>query len=76
MTRIDIHEGDLNEGRRWQRVKRDQTTVVYVTCPDCGARGTLCEHSIRSDGVVDPSLACPHAGCNFHEHVKLVGWTP
>ena len=32
-------------------------------------------HSIAPDGTISPSYVCPRAGCQFHEYVRLEGWT-
>lgn len=47
---------------------------VWVTCPK-GHCGTLDDHTVRDDGTVVPSLVCPDGGCDFHENVRLIGWT-
>ncbi len=44
-----------------------------LTCPN-GHALTLREHSVRPDGLVDPSVVCPTATCRFHAYVKLDGW--
>lgn len=44
-----------------------------VTCP-AGHISTLRSHSVASDGTVSPSLVCLHAGCGFHEFVRLSEW--
>ncbi len=62
--------------RRWWVVRRDGKPVVKVSCPYCGQIGDLSDHEIDSQGLVSPSLLCWHNGCDFHEHVKLVGWDP
>lgn len=35
-----------------------------------GTRG----HDITTEGVVSPSVVCPHAPCSWHVYVKLEGW--
>lgn len=51
---------------------------VSLTCPHghqacfgVGPKG----HQIEADGTVTPSAVCPTAGCDFHEFVRLEGWT-
>lgn len=36
---------------------------------------TLSAHSIEPDGRVRPSVVCRSPGCDFHEVVRLDGWT-
>lgn len=57
--------------------------VVCVRCPDCGRDSTLhitCTtapdtgHRIAIDGVVRPSIVCPHAGCSWHVWARLASW--
>lgn len=53
---------------------------VTVSCPN-GHLSTLRHlsrgtgHEIDAQGVVSPSVVCPHDGCDFHEFVQLEGWT-
>ena len=63
---------DLQPKKRWKREGQD----IWVTCPDCGLRATLSrhKHTIDDDGLVTPSLICITETCDFHEHVRLVGW--
>lgn len=45
-----------------------------VTC----ARGhaiALRDHSVEADGRVVPSIVCNAPGCDFHEIVRLEGWS-
>jgi hypothetical protein len=52
--------------RRW--------LMIYARCPDCGNLSTLWRlgsppghtHEVSSDGLVTPSVQCPHAMCTFH----------
>lgn len=46
-----------------------------VTCPKNHiSRLTNATHTVDHDGNVSPSLRCMHDGCDFHDHVRLVGW--
>lgn len=49
------------------------STQVWVKCTKCGGVGQL-DHSVGTTGKVTPSLDCPNADCDFHEHVRLEGW--
>lgn len=46
-------------------------------CPKCGVHGDLSDHTIRTDGSVEPSIVCPNdtKGCDFHDHIRLLGWS-
>lgn len=57
-------------GQRYADGRRGAT----VTCGQ-GHPASLTLHLIADDGTVIPSLVCPAAGCPWHEHVRLVGWT-
>lgn len=48
---------------------------VWMSCPR-GHVGRLDNHTVAGDGTVDPSVQCPEDGCDFHDHVRLEGWTP
>lgn len=63
----------------WRGVKlTDQAgrRSATASCPDCGQTASLSGHEIAKDGTVNPSVVCPNANCNFHQFVKLEGWTP
>ncbi len=47
--------------------------VPRIYCPKCGNEGLL-DHDIDTEGRVTPSLVCPHDGCDFHDHIQLMGW--
>lgn len=44
--------------------------TVALVCPTCGAAFCLADHTINRDGVVMPSVVCPH-GCGFHDMVQV-----
>lgn len=50
-----------------------QRFKASMTCPR-GHSLTLKSHSILVDGRVQPSVICPHRGCDFHEFIRLEGW--
>ncbi|MCJ2086731.1 hypothetical protein MKK88_12110 [Methylobacterium sp. E-005] len=35
----------------------------------------LRDHTVEADGRVVPSIVCNAPGCDFHEIVRLEGWT-
>ena len=45
-----------------------------LRCPR-GHIGTLIDHEIAADGTVNPSVMCPHEGCDFHAVIRLGDWT-
>lgn len=62
--------------RTWRPImsiegKRISASIV---CP-AGHYGVLTDHSIDNDGAVTPSVVCPEDGCDFHENIKLLGWS-
>lgn len=61
----------------------DFIVFVSIACPDCKRLSTLQRsvpkegttgHRIDADGVISPSVVCPHDGCRFHEWARLNGW--
>ena len=67
------HGGSLGE-------KTIQHVSATFHCPK-GHIGTLAHHQIKDDGTVEPSVVCTgyppdNITCDFHEHVRLVGWNP
>ncbi len=60
------------EFEQWNIIKRDGREIVKVRCPGCGVRAAL-DHTVDPDGTVRPSLDCTM--CDFHEFVKLNGWS-
>lgn len=58
----------------WRGAVRDGKRSATLSCPGCGKCASLSDHEIAADGVVNPSVVCPH-GCGFHEHVQLEDWT-
>lgn len=57
----------------WKRITLDDRETAVLTCPKCGNSAAL-DHEIDSGGRVTPSVQCPFRGCDFHEHVQLIGW--
>lgn len=69
------------------RIEQDQTSglgwfawkdkpLIVLQCPH-GHRRTFGRsvHTILEDGTVTPSAVCTEPGCDFHEWVKLEGYT-
>lgn len=60
---------------RWRRVLSSRgPATALMDCPRCGREGLLDLHDIAPNGEVRPSVVCPHAGCDFHDFVRLDGW--
>jgi predicted RNA-binding Zn-ribbon protein involved in translation (DUF1610 family) len=60
----------------WKGLLTPEGRKASFTCPKCGQLGSLADHNIAPDGTVSPSVVCPTAGCDFHEFIRLEGWTP
>ncbi len=60
----------------YRKLQQKASAVIsaHLSCPDCGETASLGDHTIDADGLVNPSLVCPHKGCAFHEFVVLEGW--
>lgn len=50
------------------------TFKAEVTCSN-GHGVSLRGHSISADGSVSPSVVCLVPGCDFHDFVRLDGWS-
>ncbi|MCJ7816504.1 MAG: hypothetical protein MUP55_01480 [Candidatus Aenigmarchaeota archaeon] len=48
-------------------------SVIFI-CPK-GHYMALMKHHIKDDGTVEPSVVCSAKGCDFHEHIKLEGYS-
>ena len=46
---------------------------AFVLCPICDGTISLRGRRINEEGIVFPSLVCPH-GCRFNKYVQLEGW--
>lgn len=62
-------------GPCWRGAMMDGTRKAHVKCANGHVAG-LYDHIIDANGKVMPSLICPEKGCDWHEHVRLVGWKP
>ena len=73
----NVPRSDLTMGGRlgYQVTMTKAGWGVDLRCPD-GHIGSLGSHSIANDGVVTPSVICPHEGCTWHATIKLNNWTP
>jgi hypothetical protein len=58
----------------WRPLKDGTRLSASISCPRCGALGTLLDHEIHDKGIVTPSIVCPDDECGFHEMAKLEGW--
>ena len=58
----------------WKEFHIDEEKLsASFACPGCGVVGTLEDHIIHPNGIVEPSVDCPE-GCGFHDMVILEGW--
>lgn len=75
---IDVHQGDTwTEKGVWRGARRDGgPRTANLSCMGCGQPASLTGHEIASDGTVTPSVVCPYEDCDFHDYVRLIGWTP
>lgn len=64
----------LQVGGWWPLQDSERGRSAVVRCPVCKECATLTAHEISEDGIVSPSLQCPHNDCTFHEFVRLEGW--
>lgn len=51
----------------------DKLTAM-ICCPQCWNAASLSNHQIDENGLVHPSVACSHDGCDYHEYITLEGW--
>ena len=80
----------LKERGRYRRGRTAEGKLsVSISCPRCGGVASLSGHAIDAQGDVTPSVVCPHdieqvelrplgevtVKCDFHEFVRLEGWT-
>lgn len=49
--------------------------AVLYTCPN-GHTGRLAGWDVDAEGRVTPSVDCSPNGCDFHDHIRLVDWSP
>jgi len=51
------------------------TGKAIAYCPNCGSPLNLLHHQIADDGTVSPAVICGWKN-DFHDNVRLEGWTP
>ncbi len=67
------YDPNLSPGT-WKGGKTEQGRTALFCCPN-GHIGSLSDHQILDNGLVMPSVVCPHEGCNFHDFIELEGWS-
>lgn len=68
--------GDWAGAGEWKGLRTESgDRTASVGCPKCGGLASLRDHNIDAGGIVTPSLVCPYEGCDFHEWVRLQGWS-
>ena len=65
---------DSNIPLTWKPLKDGDKRSASFICPN-RHHGVLLDHEIAPDGTVTPSVVCPEDGCEFHDYLKLEGWT-
>lgn len=78
---IQISQGPVDDP--WHKILltwrglsyRDGRQGATVSC-NKGHSAALTDHIVAADGTVTPSLVCPEEGCDWHEMITLVDWTP
>lgn len=61
---------------KWSKSKEPRHRLwATLWCPKCDNEVGLGNktHTITDDGMVSPSVICPH--CDFHEFIQLKGWS-
>jgi C4-type Zn-finger protein len=62
---------------KWKRTEGRATKhwIATLWCPGCDKEVSVSRavHAVSDDGVVSPSMVCPH--CPFHEFIRLEGWS-
>jgi hypothetical protein len=70
-------------GQWWPCLHPGNRLSATYYCHSCGKGSSLSGHQVHENGVVSPSVVCPHknkadmvecADCGFHDHVTLAGW--
>ena len=70
-----VHDND-HAPCTWKGLGTPDGRSASFTCPKCHTVAHLDGHAIASDGKVTPSVVCPNRACDYHEWLKLVGWSP
>lgn len=73
MVRVLLQQSVAKEPGTWYFWAMSRRVGVIIVCPLCSKEGTLV-HQIRTNGDVEPSVRCSHAGCDWHEFVRLEDW--
>ena len=71
------HSGEGSPPRLHWKASHPSTITRFKAQMTC-ARGhgiALRDHSVEADGRVFPSVVCNAPGCDFHEYVRLEGWS-
>ncbi len=66
---VEAHWSAVRQPLTWDLSGR----MLSFRCAN-GHGGTLPDHEVAEDGTVTPSVVCPEPSCDFHEHVRLMGW--
>lgn len=66
-------------GQYWKVLgKTDHKLYVMLICPLCKKGMSIHRagegHKISPEGIVSPSVVCPHKPCSWHTFIKLLDW--
>lgn len=76
ITLTEWRSDDPPASLRWKAC-HPRTVAIFKADMTCerGHAVSLRAHRISSDGTVHPSVVCLVPGCDFHDFVKLEGWS-
>lgn len=84
VPRSSVPGADIQPASTWLPTKGPGGLSASMVCPN-GHDGSIRAHEIAADGTVTPSVVCHGVkqgpgyvkeDCDFHDHVRLVGWEP
>lgn len=71
-----FHRNECYAHGTWKPLATHKRRSATITCPECGAVGSLDGHGIHKDGRVWPPVMCPNESCDFQDEIQLVSWAP
>ena len=66
------YDSELSKPFTWKGGITQNGRTALIQCEN-GHNISLSAHKIDEAGYVSPSVVC-RFGCDFHEHIILVGW--
>ena len=72
----DLGDPWANPPLTWRPMRMKEGGPLVTATAVCSNEhsGSLESHEISEDGTVTPSVDCSIEGCDFHDHIRLVGW--